>query len=102
MALLKYSELLSYGKDKVREVMAPLRANEMRKKGELELAKLDNQIAEYDQMVQECASSYPIDFYKLLEAIDRVAVAERQQKKLAEVIEQLFPKDEQPTPPKAA
>jgi hypothetical protein len=62
MALLKYKDLIAAAKDKVKEVMAPLRAAEMQKKAELEVCKIESKIMEKEQKIQELASEYPINF----------------------------------------
>lgn len=46
MALMKYKDILTFAKEKVKEAMAPLRAHEMKKKAELEVAKLEGFLAE--------------------------------------------------------
>ncbi len=90
MALIKYKELLVLAKDKVKEVMAPLRVKEMRKKAELETCKLDSTIAEKEQRIQEYASAYPIDFDKLIDAIDDLELVKRRKNQFDKIIGEMF------------
>lgn len=90
MALLKYKEILVLAKDKIKEAMAPLRAKEMRKKGELEACKLESIIAEKEQKIQEYASDYPIDFDKLIDAIDELELVKRRKDQFDKIISEMF------------
>lgn len=86
----KYAELLKMGKDAARETMAPLRANEMRTKAIAKQSELDSRIAEAEQRVLELACAYPIDFDKVLEAMDRSALLRRQKEQLQVLIDELL------------
>jgi hypothetical protein len=90
MALMKYKEVLTMAKEKITEAMAPLRAREMRKKGELEMCKLDSTIAEKEQKIQEYASQYPIDFDRLIDALDDLELIKRKKKQFEEIINEMF------------
>lgn len=90
MALLKYKDVLGLAKDKIKEVMAPLRAHEMKKRAELEIAKIDSDIAEKEQAIQELAAQYPINFDKMIDAIDELELIKRRQEQFAQIIEEMF------------
>jgi hypothetical protein len=90
MALMKYSDILTLAKDKIKEAMAPLRAREMRKKGELEACKLESVIAEKEQSIQQLASAYPVDFDKLIDAIDELELVKRRKDQFDKIIEEMF------------
>lgn len=90
MSLLKYKDVLILCKDKIKEVMAPLRAREMKKKAELELCKIESQIAEQEQKIQEFASQYPIDFHKMIDAIDDLDLVKRRKEQFEQIIEEMF------------
>jgi len=90
MSLLKYKDVLKLSKDKIHEAMAPLRAREMRKKAELEACKLESVIAEKEQQVQELASEYPIEFNRLLDALDDLELTSRRKEQFEKIISELF------------
>jgi hypothetical protein len=93
MSLLRYKDLLILCKEKVQEAMAPLRAREMRKKGELEVCKLESLIAEKEQKVQEYASKYPIDYDRLIDALDELELTKRRKEQFESIIGELFGED---------
>lgn len=90
MALLKYRDVLILCKEKVKEAMAPLRSREMRKKGELEVCKIDSSIAEMEQKIQELASEYPINFDKLIDALDELELTRRRKEQFEKIIGEMF------------
>lgn len=90
MALLKYKDILVLAKEKIAEAMAPLRAREMRKKAELEACKLESVIAEKEQKIQEYASAYPIDFDRLIDAIDELELVKRRKDQFDKIINEMF------------
>jgi hypothetical protein len=94
MSLLKYKDVLVLAKEKVKEAMAPLRAREMRKKAELEVCKLESSIAEKEQKVQEYASEYPINFDKLIDALDELELTKRRKEQFDQIITEMFGADE--------
>jgi len=91
MKLTAYEKVLTLAKEKIQEAMAPVRAREMRKKAELETAKIDGKMIEQEAKIQELSSKYPIDFDKLLSAIDELALLDRRKKQFERVTEELFP-----------
>lgn len=93
MALLKYKEILTLAKEKITEAMAPLRAREMKKKAELEACKLESTIAEKEQKIQEYASAYPIDFDRLIDAIDDLEIVKRRREQFEKIIAEMFGDD---------
>lgn len=94
MSLLKYKDVLLLCKEKVKEAMAPLRAREMRKKGELEICKIDSDILEKEQKIQEYASEYPINFDRLIDSLDELELVKRRKEQFEKIIEEMFGDDE--------
>jgi len=90
MALIPYKKLLTMAKEAVSAAMAPLRAREMKKKAELEMAKIESSLMEHDSKIQTYASAYPIDFDKLIDAIDEKALLERRHKKFGLIVAEMF------------
>lgn len=90
MALMKYKDILTLAKEKITEAMAPLRAREMKKKAELEACKLESTIAEKEQKVQEYASEYPVDFHKMIDAIDELDLVKRKKEQFDKIIIEMF------------
>ena len=91
MKLTAYEKVLTFAKEKIQEAMAPVRAREMRKKGELEMAKIDGKMIEQEAKIQELAAAYPISYDKMIEAIDELALLERRKKQFERIIDEMFP-----------
>jgi len=86
-----YAMMVKLSKDAIRDTMAPLRAREMEMRGRAELAKLNSQVAEAEQKTAELASAYPIDYDKLIGAMDNSALLRRKAEQLELIISGLFP-----------
>jgi hypothetical protein len=90
MSLMKYKDVLALAKEKIAEAKAPLRAKEMKKKAELEVCKLESTIADREHKIHEYASQYPIDFDKLLDAIDELELTQRRKEQFERIINEMF------------
>lgn len=90
MALMKYKDLLVLAKEKISAAMAPLRAKEMKKKAELEMCKLESVIAEKEQKIQEHATEYPINFDRLIDAMDDLELNKRRLEQFERIVKEMF------------
>lgn len=95
MKLIPYKKVLKYTKEKIQEGLAPIRALQARKSGELEMAKIDEEIATKQTQIQELCTEHPINFHKIADALDRLGLLERRQKQFAKIIKELFEEDEE-------
>ena len=90
MKFTKYSKILTMAKEKVQEALAVVRSNEMKKKAEYKVAEFEKDIAEQEQKIQEMASTYPIDFEKIADALDECDLIKRRRDQLLKMISDLF------------
>lgn len=90
MKLPKYAELLKLGKEKLSEMIAPLRANEMKKKTELKICELESEIASREQAVHEALAEYPINFDHILKLLDQTDLAKRRLDQLSKLQKEIF------------
>ena len=90
MKLQSYKKVLKYSKEKIQDAMAPLRANQAKKAGELEIAKLEEKIATAENDIQEICVEHPLNFDKLIRAQDELALVERRKKQLEKILKELF------------
>jgi hypothetical protein len=95
MKLTLYKKILKMGKDAVRDTLAPVRANEMQKRAELEIAKMDSKLAEQEAKIQETCAAYPVDFDAVIRALDDYALMERRRKQFEKIKAEMFGKDEE-------
>jgi hypothetical protein len=91
MNLQPYHKIIKLAKDKIEELKAPLRAAQMKKEAEGETLDIESQLMDLDTKIQDLAAAYPIDFPKLLDALDAKALLERRKEQYSKVIAQLFP-----------
>lgn len=91
MKLTKYAEAIAQSKDQQVASLAPLRAVETQKRIELRIAELDTQRTSREAEVANMAGRYPLDIASLTNAMDNLALLERQIAQLKEVTIQLFP-----------
>ncbi len=96
MKLKPFMEIVGLSKEKLDEAMAPIRARQVRAKAECEKAKLDADILTKETSVHEICAQKDLDFGKLFERLDEIALLERRREQYDEVLEQLFPGTEAP------
>ena len=70
---------------------APLRAKEMQKSLELKQVQLEAAIAKATSAIAKLTTVYPIDFERVQNALDELALQERSLAQLGSIGEQLFP-----------
>lgn len=93
MKLTPYKEILKMEKEKVDEVLAPVRAMKARKQAELEIAKLDEQIATQESKIQEICFQKEINFDTLINTQDDLALTERRKKQFEKIVNEMFSED---------
>ena len=94
MKLLTYKELLEMTKEAVDKSMIPLRTRSMRKKAELEVAKLDEEIATLQANLNQACSQKELNFEDIINRMDELELKERRLKQLNTIVEQLFPAED--------
>ena len=80
MKLLKYKEIVGKSKEKLDELMAPIRSLRMKKKAESMQLSIDEKLFELESKVQNICVEKEIDFDALLDALDEIDLLERRKK----------------------
>lgn len=91
MKLTPYAETLVMGKEALDKTLAPKRANAIQKQGELERARLEEEIARLENDIQILQSGKDLNFPTLLDKLDDLALKERRYQQFTEILKQLFP-----------
>jgi hypothetical protein len=91
MQLKPLSEILALSKEKLDEAMAPIRARQVKAKADLESSKLSEKLVTLERQIHEACSKSDIDFAKVCDLMDEVALTERRIQQLGEIVAQLFP-----------
>ena len=93
MKLPTYQDALRMGKDAINEMMAPAKARSAKKKAELEMCKLDERIASAQAEIHELCTTEDVDFGKIIDKLDDLALMERRKEQYEEILEQMFPEE---------
>lgn len=89
--LTAYKKLLGMGKEALEKAKAIPRAAEMKMKALHEMSKIDVEIADQEAKIADASAEYPVDFLKLIRAIDDKAILERRKRMYGEIIVEMFP-----------
>lgn len=89
--LTPYKKLLTMGKQAVDAALAGPRAFSARKKAELEMAKLDERIATLETELTEACSDKDINFDRIINKLDDIALAERRKEQFEKIVGEMFP-----------
>lgn len=91
MKLPAYKDVLKMEKEKIDDALAPIRAMRAKKQAELEMAKLDEQIATQEAKIHEICCEREINFANLIEQQDQLALTERKKKQYQKILDEMFP-----------
>ena len=89
--LTPYKKLLTMAKEKIDEVLAIPRTNSAKKQAELEMAKLDEREATLQTELTESCSVKELNFNKIIDKLDEIALTNRRKKQFEKIIEEMFP-----------
>jgi hypothetical protein len=89
--LTAYKRLLTMGKEAVDATLAPVRAFSAKKKAELEMAKIDERIATLESELTVTCAEKDINFDRIIDKLDEIALAERRKEQFGKIIEEMFP-----------
>ena len=89
--LTAYKKLLAMGREAVDATLAPVRAFSAKKKAELEMAKLDERIATLQSELTVTCSEKDINFDRIIDKLDDIALSERRKEQFSQIIAEMFP-----------
>lgn len=93
MKLPAYKDVLKMAKEKLDDALAPVRAMRARKQAELEMAKMDEEIATQEAKIHEACCEKEVNFAKIIELQDKLALSERKKKQYQKILDEMFPND---------
>ena len=91
MKLVSYKDALKLGKEKLKETLIPLRVNRAKKQAELEMCKLEEQIAVKESTLQEECCKEEINFSRIIEMQDALGLLIRKRGQYQKIVEEMFP-----------
>lgn len=92
--LTPYKKLLTMAKEAVDATLAPVRANAAKKQAELEVAKLEERTATLQSELDQLCSSRELNFSRIIDKMDEMAIADRRKKQFEKIVAEMFPTDE--------
>jgi hypothetical protein len=94
MKLTPYKQALKCGKKVMAELLVPVKVNKAKKQAELEMCKLDEDIASSEVSLHEKCSSESVDFPGIISLQDKIGLLERKKSQYTVILEQMFPDEE--------
>jgi hypothetical protein len=94
MKLPSYKSVLKMGKEKINQRLAPVKNSRAKKQAELEMAKIEEEIATKEADLHEECCNEEVNFSKIIDMQDSLALAERRKKQYQKILEEMFPDDE--------
>jgi hypothetical protein len=91
MKLPKYKDVLKMAKDVIDDTLAPVRTMRAKKQAELEMAKLDEEIATQEAKIHELCCEKEINFAGLIDKQDKLALTQRKKKQYQKILDEMFP-----------
>lgn len=88
-----YKDLLNKGKEAIAALELPFKVRKEKKNLEMKILELEQEMAKDDLTIQEQKSAAPIDWEKLIQAIDKRALNDRKLKQLKDLETELFDDD---------
>jgi hypothetical protein len=85
-----YKELISKGKDVIAAIELPFKVKEQQKNLEMEILKIEQQIAKDELTIQEQKSKHPVDWKKLIDSIDDLDLNKKRLSQLNNLEKELF------------
>lgn len=91
MKLPAYRDVLKMAKEAVDTALAPVRTMRAKKQAELEMARLDEQMAVHEAKIHEACCEKEVNFPRLIDLQDELALLERKKKQYGRILEEMFP-----------
>ena len=94
MKLTPYRNALKMGKAKMAQALAPIKAKRAEKQAELEMAKIDEVIATKEAEIHEECAKEDINFGRILDFQDSLALSARRKRQYQKILDEMFPPQE--------
>lgn len=90
MKVPKYTDVLKMSKETVSKPLAPVRAARAQKQAELEMAKLDEDIATNEAKLYEECCKEEINFVNIIRMQDELGLANRKKEQYKKILDEMF------------
>jgi hypothetical protein len=89
--LKPYEQLVALTEDELAKELAPNRSILGKKRAELKLAEIEEEITGLERDIAEAATSKDLDLDEICESIDQIELLQLRQTRIKDIIKQLFP-----------
>ncbi len=89
--LKPFEEALKMTKQAMNDALAPIRARAAKAKASLEVSKLEEQMLTLEAEIHQLCAEKELDFSRIIEKMDKYALAEHRYKQIGQIVEDLFP-----------
>ena len=89
MKLKSYREVLKMTEKKVKDALIPVRVKRARKQAELEMLKIEEDIANKEAELHEACTKEEIKFARIIEIQDKLGLLERRQKQYQQILDEI-------------
>lgn len=93
MKLVSYKEALKMGKEKLGEMLIPVKAAKAKKQAELEMCKLDESLATKEAELHETCCREDVNFNRIISLQDELALLKRRKSQYQQIMDEMFPED---------
>ena len=93
MKLTPYKEALKMGKEKMSNMLAPVKAKRAKKQAELEMVKIEEEIATAEATIHEECAKEDVSFPKIIELQNKLGLLERKQQQYEKILLEMFPEE---------
>jgi phosphate uptake regulator len=91
MKLPKYKDVLKMGETAIKKTLAAPRAASAKKKAELEMCKIDEDIATKETDLHEECCKQDVSFPSIISLQNKIALKQREKKQYQMILDQMFP-----------
>jgi len=93
MKLKSYRDVLKMGEKKLKDALIPVRVKRARKQAELEMCKLEEDLANKEASLHEECAKEDVSFKKIIEMQDSIGLLNRKMKQYQQILDEMFPED---------
>jgi hypothetical protein len=91
MKLVSYKDALKMGKEKLGEMMIPVKTAKAQKQAELEMCKIDEEIAVKEAELHDTCCSEVVKFTKIIDLQDKLGLLARRKTQYQQILDEMFP-----------
>lgn len=96
LQITPYAELLALTADEKKKKTIPARVNSQKKKAELKIAQIEEQLADINGTITEMCASESLDIEAINKKINEFALLSRSHEQMTKIVAQLFPANATP------